>query len=97
MAYFPSYEIVMDELRDYRFYNEDMLHPNQLAIDYIWEKFTSVWIHKNSKAIMDEVDAIQKGLAHRPFNAKSDAYQRFLSDLTNKIKKLRLNYKHIQF
>ncbi|SHG51962.1 GSCFA domain-containing protein [Winogradskyella jejuensis] len=88
LAYFPSYEIVMDELRDYRFYNEDMLHPNQLAIDYIWEKFTSVWVHQNSEAIMGEVDAIQKGLAHRPFNAKSDAHLKFTQQLEKRVLKL---------
>ncbi|TCK66898.1 GSCFA family protein [Winogradskyella wandonensis] len=97
LSYFPSYEIVMDELRDYRFYKDDMLHPNQLAIDYIWEKFTSVWVHQNSKAIMDEVDAIQKGLAHRPFNPNSDAQKKFLKKLQSKIKELQKAHPQIQF
>ncbi|MDZ7613309.1 MAG: GSCFA domain-containing protein [Flavobacteriaceae bacterium] len=58
--YFPSYEIMMDDLRDYRFYNADMIHPNQIAIDYIWELFRETWIDPAVYPVMNEVDAIQK-------------------------------------
>jgi len=79
--YFPSYEIMLDELRDYRFYTEDMLHPNMTAINYIWNKFKKAWINENSHVIMDEVEIIQKGLAHKPFNPKSVLHQLFLEKL----------------
>ena len=86
--YFPSYEIMMDELRDYRFYAEDMLHPNQVAIDYIWERFSQTHISKASYPIMEEVDSIQKGLTHRPFNTDSDSHQKFIKNLQLKISHL---------
>ena len=62
--YFPSYELMMDELRDYRFYAEDMIHPNQIAIDYIWQRFSETCISEESHSIMKEVETIQKGLTH---------------------------------
>ena len=83
--YFPSYEIVMDELRDYRFYAEDMLHPSPLAVKYIWECFCSTYMSKDTQRVMKEWADIQKGLAHRPFNPDSDAYRRFLSQIVLKI------------
>lgn len=83
--YFPSYEIMMDELRDYRFYANDMLHPNQVAIDYIWERFSETAISRESHSIMNEVEIIQKGLAHRPFNPESDSYKQFQKSLNDKI------------
>ena len=96
-AYFPSYEIMMDELRDYRFYKEDMLHPNRLSIDYVWEKFASVWLHQDTQQTMNEVDTIQKGLAHKPFNPESEAHQKFIENLEVKILQLKNNYTHIEF
>ncbi len=87
--YFPSFEIMMDDLRDYRFYNYDMIHPNETAINYIWENFKSTWIHQDSNKIMEQVDTIQKGLAHKPFNANSEQYQSFLKGLKLKISTLK--------
>lgn len=87
--YFSSYEIMMDDLRDYRFYNSDMIHPNESAINYIWEQFKGTWIHKDSHTLMDEIDTIQKGLSHRPFNENSEQHQKFIEDLHLKINKLR--------
>ncbi len=97
LEYFPSYEILMDELRDYRFYAEDMLHPSQLAIDYIWERFSETAISEESHTIMDEVESIQKGLAHRPFNPDSEKHKKFLSNLKQKMNTLALKYPKIQF
>jgi len=97
VAYFPAYEIMMDELRDYRFYDTDMVHPNQLAIDYIWEKFTSVWIAKESMAVMDKVVAVQNGLNHRPFNPESLKHQEFLKSLDQKITYLQKEYPFMKF
>lgn len=95
--YFPSYEIMMDELRDYRFYAEDMLHPNTTAITYIWEKFRMVWISDQASEIMQEIDSIQKGLLHRPFNIHSEAHRSFLQDLHRRMKILKAKFEHINF
>lgn len=95
--YFPSYEIVMDELRDYRFYKEDMLHPNQIAVDYIWERFSENFISQNASQIMNEVGEIQKGLQHRSFNPESEQHQKFLSLLHQKMRLLQDKFPQIQF
>lgn len=87
--YFPSYEIMMDDLRDYRFYNSDMIHPNETAIDYIWEHFKHVWLAENTASIMKEVETIQKGLAHKPFNPNSEEYKKFTQTLQLKIHRLK--------
>lgn len=97
VTYFPSYEIMMDELRDYRFYTEDMIHPNQIAINYIWERFKFVWISDVSFKIMDEVDSIQKGLQHKPFNPNSVAHQNFLQNLEAKKNRLQSLFPNIVF
>ena len=86
--YFPSYEIMMDELRDYRFYSEDMLHPTKVALDYIWKRFKENFISEASFDIMDEVETIQKGLSHRSFNPNSESHQKFLKNLNQKIQSL---------
>jgi len=95
--YFPSYEIMMDELRDYRFYSEDMLHPNQIAIDYIWKLFSENYISQESFALMQEVDEIQKSLRHRSFNPDSEQHQKFLAKLQQKINALGNKLPHIKF
>jgi hypothetical protein len=95
--YFPSYEIMMDELRDYRFYAEDMIHPNQIAINYIWERFTKACITPEAQATMQQVDAVQKGLQHRPFNADSVQHINFLEKLQEKIVVLQKQHSHIIF
>ena len=87
--YFPSYEIMMDELRDYRFYADDMLHPSSLAINYIWEKFSDTYFTPATKTFLQEWKKIQKGLAHRPFDIESDAHQRFLREILLKIGQLK--------
>ncbi|MFD1615534.1 GSCFA domain-containing protein [Gelatiniphilus marinus] len=97
LHYFPSFEIMMDELRDYRFYNEDMLHPNQTAINYIWEKFQSVWISNEASKTMEAVDGIQKGLQHKPFNPNSEAHLQFLQKLELKIKEIQSAHPKISF
>ena len=96
-SYFPAYEIMMDELRDYRFYAEDMVHPNQVAIDYIWKKFQEAWIASEASAVMKKVDTIQKGLLHRPFKETSEAHKKFRRDLQQKIEKLKNEVPEINF
>lgn len=95
--YFPSYEIVMDELRDYRFYTEDMLHPNKTAISIIWEKFKEVWIASETNEFQKEIGNVQAALQHRPFNPKSEAHQAFLKDLQQKIELLQKKIPHLKF
>lgn len=95
--YFPSYELMMDELRDYRFYAEDMIHPNATAINYIWEKFQHVWISHESEQTLEEIKTIQKGLAHKPFNPNSEAHQAFLAKLQGKIVQLQQQFPQIKF
>jgi lysophospholipase L1-like esterase len=97
ISYFPSYEIMMDELRDYRFYAEDMVHPNKTAINYIWERFIETWISENSQATMKEVETIQKGISHRPFNENSEQHQKFLKNLEVKKEKLKSRFSFIKF
>ncbi len=95
--YFPSYEIMMDELRDYRFYDADLVHPNAMAVDYIWDKFQKVWISDKVHRTMEDVDTIQKGLLHRPFNKDSEAYQQFLQNLRAKQQELQAQFPEIKF
>ena len=95
--YFPSFELVMDELRDYRFYKDDMMHPNQLAIDYIWERFQSSWIESDVKLTMNEVSRLQKGLDHKPFNPSSKAHIAFLSNLSKGVDTLVCKYPFMKF
>lgn len=96
-TYFPSYELMMDELRDYRFYAEDMLHPNQTAVNYIWEKFQEVWVSSEAIKTMKLVDEVQKGLQHKPFNPDSEAHQKFLLGIKEKQLQLKKEYPHIKF
>ncbi|WP_130736109.1 GSCFA domain-containing protein [Flavobacterium sp. J27] len=95
--YFPSYEIMMDELRDYRFYAEDMLHPNSIAINYIWQRFKETIIDEKVFEIMDEVETIQKALAHKPFNPLSTNHVKFVKNTQQKISTLQLKLPTIKF
>ncbi len=97
LYYFPSYEIMMDELRDYRFYAEDMIHPNQTAINYIWEKFKFVWISDDAYKTMNDVEVVQKGILHKAFNASSKEHQKFLQKLEVKKEKLQTQFPHFKF
>ena len=97
ITYFPSYEIMMDELRDYRFYAEDMLHPNQTAIDYIWIQFFENYISESVFGLMKEICSIQKGLQHRPFNPNTESHQKFVLTLEEKMKRINERLPTIQF
>ena len=90
ISYFPSYELVIDDLRDYRFYADDMLHPNNLAVEYIKEKFADCYFSDSTKEINKEIEAILRAKAHRPFNPNSENHQRFLQKLNKRIDDLRL-------
>lgn len=93
--YFPSYEIMLDELRDYRFYADDMLHPTPLAVNYIWECFCSSFFTADTLRIMKDWQEIRKALEHRPFDAKSEAYYTFLSQIMLKIGRLKEKFPYL--
>ncbi|WP_395061664.1 GSCFA domain-containing protein [Flavobacterium sp.] len=95
--YFPSYEILMDELRDYRFYADDMLHPSQIAIDYIWIKFFENYVSETEFETMNEVCSIQKSLLHRAFNPDTENHQKFLKNLQQKIAQLQQQLPLVKF
>ncbi len=83
-SYFPSYELLLDELRDYRFYKKDMIHPNELAIDYIWKKFSETYFSDETQAINTQLEKIISGLQHKPFNINTLEYKEFLYSLLKK-------------
>jgi hypothetical protein len=94
-AYFPSYEIVMDDLRDYRFYAPDLLHLNPVAIDHIWDRLSRSMIAEDSLRLSKSIMKIVKAREHRPFNPDSDAYQYFLRNNLNEINELTINFPYI--
>lgn len=88
VEYFPSYEIMMDDLRDYRFYKSDLIHPNEVAEQYIFEKFTDTYFDENLKDFSKEWASIQTSLNHRSFNEKSESHQVFLKKLLEDLIKI---------
>jgi propanediol dehydratase small subunit len=87
--YFPSYEIMQDDLRDYRFYKDDLLHPTEMAEQYIWEKFSASFFSSATQALLQDWDSVQKALRHKPFREDSAAHKRFLEDTLQRLLKLR--------
>lgn len=94
--YFPAYEIVNDELRDYRFYKADMLHPNEQAVKYIWEQLVATCFSAEAKQFLEEWRPIKEALAHRPFHPEAAAYQDFIKKTKEKAKMLELKYPNIE-
>lgn len=86
--YFPSYEIMMDDLRDYRFYEGDMVHPSDLAIDYIWEQFCNAWVNTSAQKEFKSIEKISSASKHRPFNPKTEVHQGFIKKQLELIKQL---------
>lgn len=95
LFYFPSFELMMDELRDYRFYNDDMVHPSTTAVQYIWEKFKHVWVSSETETLQKDIDVIQKGLQHRPFQPDSVSHLKFQQDLQQKIEKIKQQLSYV--
>ena len=94
--YFPAYEIVNDELRDYRFYASDMLHPSQQAVDYIWERFVAIVFSDSAREYLREWKPVKEALAHRPFNPDSDAYRSFIAQTIARKNILSEKYPHLK-
>ncbi|MGN6437340.1 MAG: GSCFA domain-containing protein [Agriterribacter sp.] len=97
LFYFPAYELVIDDLRDYRFYAEDMVHPNYLATDYVWDQFRSACINPSSVPLIKEMEKINVAIKHRPFNEASQAHQHFLQANLKKINELQAQYPQLDF
>lgn len=96
-SYFPAYEIVNDELRDYRFYKEDMLHPSDQAVAYIWERFSAAYFSKETNAFLEKWRPIKAALNHRPFNPDSKDHQLFMQRTQEKIEELKRQYPELEF
>lgn len=96
-GYFPAYEIMLDELRDYRFYAEDMTHPSPLAVEYIWQKFSGAYISDNSRTLCKAIEEIDRALAHKPFDAGSNAYKEFVRATLKKIDTIETQHPHLHF
>lgn len=88
-TYFPAYEIVNDELRDYRFYNEDMLHPSAQAVNYIWERIADTFFSDEAKQYLAEWKPIKEALAHKPFNPESAEHKAFLEKTNQKLEEFK--------
>lgn len=93
VTYFPAYEIVNDELRDYRFYADDMLHPSSLAVEYIWQRMVETFFSDEAKTFLREWAPLKKGFSHRPLNPDGDEYKAFLAKLNSEAKLLKQRYK----
>jgi hypothetical protein len=96
VSYFPSYELVMDELRDYRFYDEDMLHPSDTAVKFIWEKLNEVYFTDDTKRYVKEVEKIMKARNHRPFNPSGDNYKTLARNMLKKVGDLKKRFPGVE-
>lgn len=95
IEYFPAYEMIIDDLRDYRFYKEDMIHPNNIAIKYIWEKIMKNYFDTPTLNIIAEIDSIVNAKNHKPFNPNSDSHQIFLKNQIENINNINKKYPEI--
>lgn len=87
--YYPAFEILIDELRDYRWFEADLIHPNQQAVNHIWNQFKTFALSEESITMIDRIEAIHRNLQHKPFIVESEEYQKFLTSTTSQINKLK--------
>lgn len=92
VAYFPAYEIINDELRDYRFYAPDMLHPSEQAVEYIWQRLTESCLSSRARTFIIDYQPIKDALAHKPFHPESEEYKAFMEKTREKIKSFEQKY-----
>lgn len=97
VAYFPAYEIMMDDLRDYRFYADDMLHPSKMAVEYIWDHFEQTYFEQETTEIVKQIDQIVAAKNHRPFNSQTEGHLKFIKNQLEKIQVLSKKYNFIDF
>jgi hypothetical protein len=95
--YFPAYELIIDDLRDYRFFAEDMVHPNYAATNYVWEKFVTTCIDEPSQQLMKEIAIIAAAKNHKPFNPTSVQHKKFLQKNLEKVKSLQQQFSYLNF
>ena len=92
LYYFPAYEIVNDELRDYRFYKEDMLHPSDQTVGYIWQRLSETYLSEDARAFVAEWKPLKAALNHKPFDPESDEYRVFMDKTMLKVAALQKKY-----
>lgn len=97
VSYFPSYELLMDDLRDYRFYADDMLHPSKQAVDYLFQKFSDAYLSADTLSAMKEIEQVVAAANHRPFNADSFGYKLFCERAKAKLDELKKRFPHLDF
>ncbi len=95
--YFPAYEIIQDDLRDYRFYKKDMIHPNEMAVDYIWNHFGATYFSKKTKDLNTQIDKIKSAVAHRPFHPTSTEHLEFIKKQINKMEEMEKDFPFLNF
>jgi hypothetical protein len=93
--YFPAYELIIDDLRDYRFFAEDMVHPNYAATKYVWEKFIATCVDEPSQQLMKEIAVIVAAKNHKPFNPASAQHKKFVQTNLEKLRKLQTQFPYI--
>jgi len=96
-SYFPAYELMMDELRDYRFYGDDMVHPSTVAIDFIWEKFSDWLIDKESRELSDKISSLLQAKNHRPLNRDTPGFMSFVRNSLQQSRELAKKYTFLDF
>ena len=96
LFYFPAYELVIDDLRDYRFYKEDLVHPNELAINYVWEQVIKAGISEGSQGLLHQIADINRAAHHRPFNPESSQHQQFLRTYAARVKQLMVEHPELK-
>jgi len=97
VSYFPAYDVMMDDLRDYRFYEADMIHPNEVAIDYIWEKFSGHYFSKETIELNNQINRILLASQHRPFNPKSNQHKTFIRQTLSEIEAIKKVNSNLNF
>lgn len=97
LLYFPAYEILLDELRDYRFFDDDMLHPSSSAVKYIRSRFTMAWLDNTAHKFIKSMEQIKNALNHRPFNPRSEQHQLFLQKTLIKLEEMKKAFPNIDF
>ena len=95
--YFPAYELVIDDLRDYRYYAEDLAHPNYFATQYVWEKFLTSCVEEQTRNLIEEIHSINLAYQHKPFNLSSEQHRTFLSSCLAKTTVLQQQHPHLNF
>ena len=95
--YFPAYEILMDDLRDYRFYERDMVHPSETAIEYIWETFRRNILDERNDRLFNRAEALHRAMEHRPFDPSGEAHRRFRNRQAEEARALQRQYPDLDF